>query len=262
MYLSVIIPCYNEVERIAKTLEAIYCYLREQTYEWEIIVVDNGSTDGTRQLVEDYADEIKNLKLLIHQSHGKGWAVKQGMLAAEGEYRLFTDADNSTDIKQLEKLLPWATHGADVVISSRKKEGAVIVEKQPKYRQWLGNIFPLIVRLFVPVIRDIKDTQNGFKLFSRRAADRLFQHQSIYYWAFDVELLALAKIFGYKIKEVPIVWKNDDKSKMNLKGMLRAAFEVILVSLHLLSFDMKKLQRARDMRTTYQRASVARPSAY
>jgi dolichyl-phosphate beta-glucosyltransferase len=246
MYLSVIIPAYNEEKRIAKTLEAIYCYLHEKPYEWEIIVVDNGSTDGTRQLVEEYSDKIKNLRLLERRSHGKGWAVKQGMLAATGEYRLFTDADNSTDISQLDKLLPWATHGADVIISSRKKEGAVIVEKQPFYRVWLGNLFPLIVKMFVPQVRDLKDTQNGFKLFSRQAAEKIFPHQTIFYWAFDVEILALAKIFGFGVKEVPIVWKNDDQSKMNLKGMLRAAFEVILTRLHLLTFDFDKLRRARE----------------
>lgn len=266
MYLSVIIPAYNEEKRITTTLEAIYSYLREKPYEWEMIVVDNGSTDGTRQLVEEYADRIKNLRLVERRSHGKGWAVKQGMLEAEGEYRLFTDADNSTDITQLDKLLPWATHGADVIISSRKKHGAVIVEKQSFYRRWLGNLFPLLVRLFVPQLRDIKDTQNGFKLFSRQAAEKIFPHQTIFYWAFDVEILALAKIFGFKIKEVPIVWINDDKSKMNLNGMLRAAFEVILTRLHLLTFDLGKLRRARESyyigRDAYQRESVARPSAY
>ncbi len=246
MYLSVIIPCYNEEERISKTIEAVYCYLREKPYEWEILVVDNGSTDGTRQLVEEYSDKIKNLFLITRQSHGKGWAVKQGMLAARGDYRLFTDADNSTDITQLDRLFPWATHGADVVISSRKKQGAVIVEKQPFYRVWLGKLFPWAVRLFVPILNDIKDTQNGFKLFTRQAAEKIFPHQTIFYWAFDVEILALAKIFGFKIREVPIVWKNDDKSKMNLKGMFRAAFEVILTSLHLLTFDFEKLRRARE----------------
>lgn len=261
MYLSVIIPAYNEEERIGKTLEAIYSHLREKPYEWEILVVDNGSTDGTRKLVEEYAERIPSLRLIERRSHGKGWAVKQGMLEAKGEYRLFTDADNSTDITQLEKLLPWATHGADVIISSRKKEGAVIVEKQPFYRVWLGNLFPLIVKMFVPQVRDIKDTQNGFKIFSKQAAEKIFPHQTIFYWAFDVEILSLAKIFGFKVKEVPIVWKNDDKSKMNLKGMLRAAFEVILTRMHLLTFDLEKLRRARESyyvsREIYEEESLA-----
>ena len=204
MYLSVIIPCYNEEKRIAKTLEAIYCFLREKPYTWEILVIDNGSTDGTRQLVEEYADQIKNLRLVVHSSHGKGWAVKQGMLEAQGEYRLFTDADNSTDITQLDKLLPYATHGADVVISSRKKEGAVITEKQPFYRVWLGKLFPLLVRILVPSLSDIKDTQNGFKAFSARAAESIFRRQQVKAWAFDVELLVIARDLGFKIAEFPV----------------------------------------------------------
>lgn len=245
MYLSVIIPCYNEENRIGKTLEAIYAFLKEKSYTWEIIIVDNGSTDGTRNLVEEYAERIPSLRLIERRSHGKGWAVKQGMLEAKGEYRLFTDADNSTDITQLDKLLPWATHGADVVISSRKAEGAVITEKQPPLRVVLGKVFAFFVRMVVP-IGDIKDTQNGFKLFSRQAAEKIFPHQTIFYWAFDVEVLALARIFGFKIKEVPIVWVNDDRSKMNLKGMVRMVLEVILTRLHLLTFDLKKLSRARE----------------
>jgi dolichyl-phosphate beta-glucosyltransferase len=265
IYLSVIIPCYNEEDRIGKTLERIYSFLKEKPYTWEILVVDNGSTDRTRLLVGDYADRIKNLYLLVHQSHGKGWAIKQGMLEARGEYRLFTDADNSTDIAELDRLLPWATHGADVVISSRKKEDSVIVEKQPFYRLWLGNLFPLTVKLFVPMLRDIKDTQNGFKLFTRQAAEKIFPHQTIFYWAFDVEVLALAKMFDFKISEVGIVWKNDDKSKMNLKGMLRAGFEVILTGLHFLTFDFDKLRRSREShrenRELYARETAVLTSA-
>jgi dolichyl-phosphate beta-glucosyltransferase len=269
MYLSIIIPAYNEENRIGKTLDAIYSYLKTKTYTWEILVIDNGSRDGTRALVEEYRQKMPGLTLITRESHGKGWAVKQGMLAAQGEYRLFTDADNSTDITQLDKLLPYATHGADVVISSRKMEGAVIDEKQPWYRVWLGKLFPLLVKMLVPHVREIKDTQNGFKLFSARAAEKIFAHQTIYYWAFDVEILALADIFGFKVKEVPIVWVNDDQSKMNLKGMLRAAFEVLLTRFHLLTFDYAKLKRARggnyklnpNLYGDYQRESVARPSA-
>lgn len=264
MYLSIIIPCYNEEARIGRTLRAIHSYIKTKDYSWEIIVVDNGSRDRTREVVEAHAALIPNLKLMSRQSHGKGWAVKQGMLAATGEYRLFTDADNSTDIAQLDKLLPWATHGADVVISSRKAPGAVITEKQPPHRVWLGNLFSLFVRTIVP-LGGIKDTQNGFKLFTKQAAEKIFPHQSIYYWAFDVEILALAKIFGFKVKEVPIVWVNDDRSKMNLKGMVCMGLEVILTRLHLLTFDLEKLKRARESyrvgREDYQRASLARPSA-
>jgi len=245
MHLSIIIPCYNEEARIGKTLDRVFEYLSAQQYTWEIIVVDNGSTDSTREVVEEYRKKIPTLSLIARKSHGKGWAVKQGMLTATGDYRLFTDADNSTDIAQIEKLMAYAEQGYEVVISSRRAPGALITTPQPQSRIWLGNIFASIVRAIVP-LGDIRDTQNGFKLFTKAAAEKIFLHQTIYYWAFDIEILALARIFGYKIKEVPIVWVNDDRSKMNLKGMVRMLLEVILTRLHLLTFDYKKLKRARE----------------
>jgi len=232
MHLSVIIPCYNEEKRLGKTLDRVIAYLSEQSYTWEILVVDNGSKDRTGQIVGEYSKKNPNVRLLLKKSHGKGWAVKEGMIAAQGHYRLFMDADNSTDIGEVAKLLPYATdEGYDVVISSRKAPGAVIAHPQPKYRVFLGNMFAGLVRLIVPI--GVKDTQNGFKLFSRKAAERIFPHQTTYYWSFDVELLALAKIFGYKIKEVPIVWVDDDRSHLNFKGMAQSLFEVILIRIRL-----------------------------
>lgn len=251
MYLSVIIPCYNEEERLGKTLDAIFEYLKKQSYTSEVIVVDNGSKDRTAAIVEEYKKANPTLSLITRKSHGKGWAVKQGMLAAQGDYCLFTDADNSTDISQVEKLLYYiqkkstsgTRDGYDVVISSRKIHGAVLAKPQPWHRVILGDIFAFIVRCIMPL--GIKDTQNGFKLFTKRAAQKIFLHQTIYYWAFDIEILALAKIFGFRIKEVPIVWVNDDKSKMTFKGMVRTFFEVILLRLHLFTFDYKKLEKVK-----------------
>ncbi len=232
MYLSVIIPCYNEEKRIGKTLEAIHSYLKNQPYQSEIIVVDNGSTDSTAQIVNGFQNSIPNLNILTEKSHGKGWAVKQGMLFSKGDYRLFTDADNSTDIAQVEKLFKYIHQGYDVVISSRKVAGAILTQAQPISRIWLGNIFAWFVRLVIP-LGNIRDTQNGFKLFSSRVASKIFAEQTIYHWAFDVEVLALAKKFGFKIKEVPITWVNDERSKMNIKGMVQMIFEIILIRLHL-----------------------------
>jgi dolichyl-phosphate beta-glucosyltransferase len=238
MYLSIIIPCYNEESRILVTLQAIKSYLSRQYYEYEVIVVDNGSTDATKLVVEGFAANFPQLRLICKKSHGKGWAVKQGMLAAKGEYRLFTDADNSTDIVQLDKLLPYAKEGYDVIIGSRKAEGAVLTKPQPLFRVWLGNVFAWTVGIILPT--GVKDTQNGFKLFSKAAAEAIFPQQAIYYWAFDVELLALANVYGFKVKEVPIVWVNDERSKMNFKGMARMLFEVAIVRLYLISRDYKK----------------------
>lgn len=205
--------------------------MSQQNYDWEIIVVDNGSKDGTAGLLEKYKKSIPGMSVLTKKNYGKGWAVKQGMLVAKGDYRLFTDADNSTDITQVEKLLTFSKD-YDVVISSRKAEGAILTQPQPWHRIWLGNIFIFFTSCIVPV-GGIKDTQNGFKLFSKKAAEKIFPHQTIYYWAFDVEILALARIFGFKIKEVPITWVNDDDSHMNLKGMVRMAFEIVLIRFRL-----------------------------
>lgn len=238
MYLSIIIPCYNEQERLPKTLERIGEYLSKQTYTYEVIVVDNGSTDGTKQVVQDAHNKYPFITLINEQSHGKGWAVKEGMLAASGKYRLFTDADNSTDIAQIELLLPQVQEGYDVVISSRKMKYSVLTHPQPWHRVLLGNIFAFIVGLIVPL--GVKDSQNGFKLFTERAAEKIFPQQTIFYWAFDVEILALARVFNFRIKEVPITWVNDEQSRMNLKGMIRMLFEVVLVRLHLLTRNYKK----------------------
>jgi len=234
-YLSVIIPCYNEEKRVQKTLDAVIAFLHSRPYQSEIVVVDNGSQDKTVQILKSYQGKFPHFKIVIENSHGKGWAVKQGMLVAEGHFRLFTDADNSTDIRQVEQLLTFAEAGYDVVVSSRKAPGAKIIHPQPRFRVILGNLFQGLVQLIVPL--PVKDTQNGFKLFSAKATEKIFPHQDIYYWAFDVELIALAEKFGFRVKEVPITWVNDDQSKMNFKGMARMLFEVILIRLRLATRD-------------------------
>jgi glycosyltransferase involved in cell wall biosynthesis len=233
MLISVIIPCYNEQDRIPKTLARIHEHLSQKPYEFEVLVVDNGSKDNTRKIVEKLTKDIPEIRLVPHRSYGKGWAVKQGMLEAQGDYRLFTDADNSTDIAHLDTMLPYMEQEYDVVISSRRMEGAVIMHPQPFYRRILGDLFAKLVKTLVPL--GINDTQNGFKLFSRKAAEDIFPRQSTYFWAFDIELLGLAKKRGHQIKEIPITWVNDDQSKMSLQGMLRMLVEVVNIRLLLSS---------------------------
>jgi dolichyl-phosphate beta-glucosyltransferase len=259
MYLSVIIPCYNEEKRIGMTLDAIDRYLSKQSYDWEVIVVDNGSTDGTIAMVETYRSRLRSLTIIEENCYGKGWAVRQGMLAARGKYRLFTDADNSTDIHQVAALLVHATRGYDLVVSSRRVEGARIIHPQPLHRRFLGDTFSWLVRSIVPL--GIKDTQNGFKLFSDRAAEHIFAHQTIFYWAFDVEVLALAKKFGYQVMEAPIVWVNDERSKVNIKGMLRMLYEVLTVRINLSTNDYEKRvsEGAADYKPARQHTSYVAP---
>ena len=160
MLVSIIIPCYNEEKRIEKTLRTINHFLIEQPYSYEVIVVDNGSKDETGEIVKDLQKEMPYLKILFKEQYGKGWAVKEGMLAATGNYRLFTDADNSTDISQLKDLLNWAEKGYDVVVGSRKISGAKVNNQQSITRVHLGNIFQYIVNKIHHL--PIQDTQKNF----------------------------------------------------------------------------------------------------
>lgn len=232
MYLSVIIPAYNEARRLPKTLTEIDKYLSKQSYNYEIIVVSDGSKDRTAEVVQGLIPKIKNLRLIYNkENHGKGYVVRQGMMEALGEYRVFTDADNSTSIDQVKKMWPHFKEGADIVIGSRDIEGAVIAVPQSWIRRKLGDIFNLIVQI-ISGIWGIWDTQCGFKGMTRNAVETIFPKCKIDRWAFDVEILVIAKKSGYKIKEIPVTWINDPESKVKLKGMIRMLFEVLQIRLN------------------------------
>jgi dolichyl-phosphate beta-glucosyltransferase len=234
IYLSVIIPAYNEAHRLPKTLKEIDRYLRGQSYDYEIIVVNDGSKDKTAEVIENLMPEIANLKLIDNKvNRGKGAVVRQGMLQAKGKYRLFTDADNSTSIDQVEKMWPWFEKGYGVVFGSRDIEGAKIPVPQPWWRQKVGDIFNLIVQVLAG-LWGIWDTQCGFKGFSARAAQDIFSKAKIDGFAFDVEILILAKKLGYKIKEIPVVWVNDPESKVSLKKALKMLLEIIRIRWNLI----------------------------
>ncbi len=229
IFLSIIIPAYNEEKRLARTLFEIDRYLRVQSYSYEILVVNDGSKDKTADVARNLIPQIRNLKLIDNQeNHGKGWVVRQGMLKSQGEYRLFTDADNSTSIDQVEKILPEFKAGQEVIIGSRETEGAVIAVPQPWYRRILGDIFNLIVQI-ISGLWGIWDTQCGFKGLTKKAAEEIFSKCKIDRWAFDVEILVIAKIISYKIKEIPITWKNDPESRVGIKGIIKMLFEVIQI---------------------------------
>lgn len=232
MKLSIVIPCKNEERRLGATLARIGDYLREHPgLEAEVIVVDNGSTDRTRRVAESCRDLLPALRVIEEARYGKGWAVRRGMLAAAGELRLFMDADNSTDIAQVEDLVARIRVGYDVAIGSRRLPGSKLEPPQPLARQTLGDLFSVFVAAVVPT--DIADTQNGFKLFTRAATYHLFSQLRSFYWAFDVELLARARRDGLRVAEVPIRWVNDERSQMNLKGMARMLVDVFATRLRL-----------------------------
>jgi len=233
VFLSVIIPAYNEADRIGKTLGSVDSYLRQQSYTYEIIVVNDGSRDSTAEIVRALEKEMKNLRLIYNsENKGKGAVVKQGMLEARGKIRLFMDADNSTTIDQAERMIPEFNRGYDIVIGSRRIEGAVIAVHQPWLRELIGRIFNLIVRIIAGI--PMSDTQAGFKAFSEKAAKDIFPRQTLMRWAFDVELLAIARRRGYKIKEVPITWVNDPKTHVKVSGMAKMLFEVMRVRFNLM----------------------------
>lgn len=228
MILSVIIPAYNEEHRIAKTLLDVGEFLQKQTYESEVLVVLDGATDGTSDVVKSLQNQIQNLKLINNiENHGKGWVVKQGMLEAVGDIRVFMDADNSTKINEIVNFLPFFEKGFDIVIGSRRIDGSNIAKKQPWIRDFQGSIFRLIVHTFVPL--GVTDSQCGFKAFSASAAKQIFPLQRIYRWAFDVEILAIARKFKFKIQETPITWINDEESHVKFSGKIKMLFEVLQV---------------------------------
>lgn len=230
VYLSVIIPAYNEEKRLPKTLREINNYLRKQGYISEIIVVSDGSNDRTVEVVKNLMPEIKNLKVLeFKERQGKGFGVKQGILEAKGEYRIFTDADNSTSIDQIEKMWPEFEAGYDVVIGSRDVKGAVLSVPQPWLRKViLGGGFKLIRRIIIG-LWEIKDTQCGFKGFKEKAAQDIFSRITIRQFGFDPEALVIAKKLSYKIKEIPINWVNDPESKVKFKSVIKMFFETLKI---------------------------------
>jgi glycosyltransferase involved in cell wall biosynthesis len=219
-YLSIIIPAYNEAERIPQTLIDMDKRLSGVDYSYEILVVNDGSKDGTASVVKNMAKMVKNLKLIdLRDNVGKGGAVKQGMLLATGKIRLFTDADNSTSIDQFEKMIPLFKDGYGVVIGSRAVKGAQLDPPEPFYRQVIGKTLNLLVQLFL--LPGIWDTQCGFKAYTDEAAEKIFIKSSISGWGFDVESLALAIRLGYRVKEIPVHWVNDTRSHVKFSGGLQ-----------------------------------------
>lgn len=204
--LSVVIPARNEAKRINPTLIDIDRYLQQQPYMYEIIVVDNGSTDGTADVVRKYRDEVEHSAVFVlHEPcPGKGCTVQRGVAQTRGDYILFMDADNATRIEEMEKFWPKFEAGYDVVIGSRRIKGAKLAKKQPLIREIMGRMANLVIRtLAVP---GISDTQCGFKALTRKAAHDIFSAITIERWGFDIEVLALARKWGYKIAEVPVTW--------------------------------------------------------
>lgn len=241
VYLSVVIPAYNEEKRIEKTLREIDEYLKKQNYSYEILVVDDGSKDKTKEIVENLSSEIKNLKCLSYgKNEGKGFAVRFGMLNAKGKFRLFSDADHSTPIWEIEKFFKEFEKGADVVVASRELKESILQPPQGPWRRFLGEGFKILRKIILD-LWEIEDTQCGFKCFKKEVVEKIFPKCKINRFAFDPEILILAKKEGYKIKEVPVLWRNDPQSKVKFKSIFNMFLDLFKIRYNLLTKKYAKI---------------------
>lgn len=238
--LSIVIPAYNEEKNIRLgALDKVCRYLEHQTYTWELIIVDDGSTDNTKKLLDDIVRANQNISIIANPHQGKAATVITGMLAATGEIILFTDLDQATPISQIEKLLPWFTQDFDIVIGSRNshRQGAPIL------RQLMASGF-IVLRTLILGLKGITDTQCGFKAFKRGVAHQIFSKLHLYgirkrvsgamvTAGFDIELLYIAKLLGYKVKEVPVEWFYVETRRVNpVKDSWQAFIDIITIRLN------------------------------
>jgi len=226
MNLSIIIPAFNESKRIVPTLKKVEKFIKTRYSNYEIIVVDDCSNDKTKEIVNDL--NLDCCKVFSNKKNmGKGYSVRKGILGAKYENILFTDSDLATPIEEIEKFEKYLKK-YDVIIASRNLKQSKIKVFQPKYRQMLGNIFPYLVSIFV--LGGIKDTQCGFKLFKRKSIMHIIKKMKINRFAFDVEMLFIAKKFGYKIIEVPVIWVDQKGSKVNpLNDSFNMFFDILKI---------------------------------
>lgn len=226
--LSIIIPAFNEEERIGKTLSTILSYFRKNLNEFEIVVVDDGSSDRTTDVAKNFQKKNPEIKLLVNEKNqGKGFSVRRGALFSTKDYVLFSDADLSTPIEEIEKLSLFASENT-IVIGSRGLKDSEILLHQPLYRELMGRCFNKIVQTLV--LKGISDTQCGFKLFHRKAIEEIFPLLKLKGFSFDVELIYISMKKNFKIVEVPVRWINDRQSKVHpVKDSLKMLLEIFKI---------------------------------
>ena len=225
--MSIIIPAYNEENRLPNTLEQVFHFLEKQSYASEVIVVENGSTDKTFEFAQKLAQQHKNLRVIHNEERGKGGAVLRGVREALGEYVFICDADLSMPIEEISKFLPPALKSFDIAIGSREAPGAVRYD-EPYYRHLTGRVFNMLIRLMV--LPDLQDTQCGFKCLRAEVARDIFPFQTLTGWAFDVELLYIAHQHGYRILEIPIDWYFNADSKVRvLRDSWRMFIDLLVI---------------------------------
>ena len=226
---SIILPAYNESARITATLDKILAHSTERGWNVEVIVVNDGSSDRTAAIVLEYAKKHAVLRLLENPGNrGKGFSVRNGMLHAKGDILLFSDADLSSPIEEADKLFAAILNGADIAIGSRWIDSRLQIRKQPLHRRIFGRIFNLALRAILGL--QFKDTQCGFKAFTRRSAQAIFPQQKIERWGFDPELLYLARKFGFTVSEVPVTWSHREGTRIHpLRDGVRMFVELLRI---------------------------------
>ena len=245
IYLSVVIPAYKEKERIGNNLLEIENFLAGKNFEYEVIIVVDGSPDNTAEVAQNYAKQVKNLRVINNEvNHGKGYVVRQGLLEAKGKYVVFLDADGSTSITHLEKFLPELEAGSDVIVGSRKIKGAFVQIHQPKYREFMGEGGNWLIRIVLG-LWSFPDTQCGFKMLTGEAAHEIAKRMVVDRFGFDFELIILAKELGFKVKQMPVRWLNEEGSTVSLtgpNGFIQVLIDLSKTKLRLVTgkYDIKK----------------------
>jgi dolichyl-phosphate beta-glucosyltransferase len=225
--LSIIIPAYNEEDRLPDTLAQVTSFIESQTYPAEVLVVENGSQDRTLEIAREFSQRFPYLKAMHVEGRGKGLAVRYGMLQATGAYRFICDADLSMPIKEVNRFIPPELTSIDIAIASREAPGAIRYN-EPLYRHLTGRFFNLVVRVLA--LPGLRDTQCGFKCFRGEVADQIFPLQTITGWSFDVEVLFIARQRGYRIVEIPVPWYFSPNSKVRIiRDLLKVGRDLIAI---------------------------------
>jgi len=222
VFLSIVIPAYNEETRLPDTLNKVSAFLGTQSYSSEVLIVDNNSTDKTEEIIKDYCSRYPNMQGLFEKEPGKGAAVRCGMLQAKGEFAFMCDADLSMPIEELINFLPPKLEGIDIAIASREAPGAIRYH-EPHFRHLGGRLMNWLIQLFI--LPGLNDTQCGFKCFTTETAKDLFKHQTLPGWSFDIELMYIARKRGYKVLEIPVPWYYQQESKVNA---VRDALQILM----------------------------------
>ncbi|HKJ37950.1 MAG TPA: dolichyl-phosphate beta-glucosyltransferase [Anaerolineales bacterium] len=226
IFLSVIIPAHNEENRLPNTLEQVIRFLEKQSFTSEVIVVENGSTDRTFDVAQRFAEQYKQVRVM-QSERGKGAAVRHGMLEAHGEYRFMCDADLSMPVEEISKFLPAALENFDIAIASREAKGSVRYN-EPFYRHLGGRGINFLIQVLI--LPGLNDTQCGFKCFRADVAKRIFKLQTLPGWSFDIEVLYIARRFGYRVHEVPIHWYHHLDTKIRaLPDAIRMFQDIFLI---------------------------------